>query len=92
MCWPFARWQPRRPSPNRGRRRKPYHAVGGSAIFYGNRMPMRGDILWGFSLVVSLFALVVAGYLVRDVWRQDSSTAQMQAIADAICEGARAEH
>jgi Na+/H+-translocating membrane pyrophosphatase len=46
----------------------------------------------GFSLVVSLFALVVAGYLVRDVWRQDSSTAQMQAIADAIREGARAEH
>jgi len=46
----------------------------------------------GFSLVVSLFALVVAGYLARDVWRQDSSTAQMQAIADAIREGAKAEH
>ena len=46
----------------------------------------------GLSLVVSLFAPVVAGYLVRDVWRQDSSTAQMQAIADAIREGARAEH
>jgi hypothetical protein len=31
----------------------------------------------GFSLVVNLFALVVAGYLARDVWRQESSTAQM---------------
>ena len=47
--------------------------------------------LIGFSLVVSLFALVVAGYLVRDVWRQESSTAQI-VIADAIREGARAEH
>jgi hypothetical protein len=28
----------------------------------------------GFSLVVSLFALVVAGYLVRDVQRQESGT------------------
>jgi Na+/H+-translocating membrane pyrophosphatase len=37
-----------------------------------------------FRLVVNLFALVVAGYLARDVWRQDSSTAQMQAVADAI--------
>jgi Na+/H+-translocating membrane pyrophosphatase len=46
----------------------------------------------GFSLVVSLFALVVASYLVRDVWRQDRSTAQRQAIADAISEGAKAEH
>jgi hypothetical protein len=41
----------------------------------------------GFSLVVSLFALVVARYLVRDVWRQDRSTAQRQAGADAIREG-----
>jgi len=46
----------------------------------------------GFSLVVSLFALAVAGYLVRDVWRQDSGTAERQAIADAIGEEARAEH
>jgi Na+/H+-translocating membrane pyrophosphatase len=46
----------------------------------------------GFSLVVSLFALVVARYLVRDVWRQDRSTAQRQAIADAIREGGKAEH
>jgi Na+/H+-translocating membrane pyrophosphatase len=41
----------------------------------------------GFSLVVSLLALVMAGYLVRDVWRQDRSTAQRQAIADAIRKG-----
>jgi Na+/H+-translocating membrane pyrophosphatase len=46
----------------------------------------------GFSLVVSLFALVVARYLVRDVWRQDRNTAQRQAVADAIREGGRAEH
>jgi hypothetical protein len=46
----------------------------------------------GFNLVVSLFALLVAGYLVRDVWRQDRRTAQMQAIANAICEEGRAEH
>jgi hypothetical protein len=31
----------------------------------------------GFSLVVNLFALVLTGYLARDVWRQESSTAQM---------------
>jgi Na+/H+-translocating membrane pyrophosphatase len=36
--------------------------------------------------------LFVAGYLVRDVWRQESSTAQMEAVADAIREGAKAEH
>jgi hypothetical protein len=31
----------------------------------------------GFSLVVNLFTLVLTGYLVRDVRRQESSTAQM---------------
>jgi K(+)-stimulated pyrophosphate-energized sodium pump len=43
-----------------------------------------------FSLLVSLFALVVAGYLARYVLRQDSGTSEMQAIADAIREGAEA--
>src|SRR5919109_5509707 len=43
-----------------------------------------------FSLVVSCFALVVAGYLARYVLRQDPGTPQMQAIADAIREGAEA--
>jgi K(+)-stimulated pyrophosphate-energized sodium pump len=43
-----------------------------------------------FSLLVGLFALVVAGYLARYVLRQDSGTSEMQAIADAIREGAEA--
>jgi K(+)-stimulated pyrophosphate-energized sodium pump len=43
-----------------------------------------------FSLVVSLFALVVAGYLAKYVLRQDSGTPEMRAISDAIREGAEA--
>jgi K(+)-stimulated pyrophosphate-energized sodium pump len=43
-----------------------------------------------FSLLVSLFALVVAGYLARYVLRQQSGTAEMQQIAEAIREGAEA--
>jgi K(+)-stimulated pyrophosphate-energized sodium pump len=43
-----------------------------------------------FSLLVGLFALVVAGYLARYVLRQDSGASEMQAIADAIREGAEA--
>ncbi len=43
-----------------------------------------------FSLLVSLFALVVAGYLARYVLRQDSGTPEMRAISDAIREGAEA--
>jgi K(+)-stimulated pyrophosphate-energized sodium pump len=43
-----------------------------------------------FSLLVSLFALVVAGYLARYVLRQESGTSEMQLIAEAIREGAEA--
>jgi K(+)-stimulated pyrophosphate-energized sodium pump len=43
-----------------------------------------------FSLAVSFFALVVAGYLARYVLRQESGTPEMQSIADAIREGAEA--
>jgi K(+)-stimulated pyrophosphate-energized sodium pump len=43
-----------------------------------------------FSLLVSLFALVVAGYLARYVLRQQSGTPEMQQIAEAIREGAEA--
>jgi K(+)-stimulated pyrophosphate-energized sodium pump len=43
-----------------------------------------------FSLLVSLFALVVAGYLAKYVLRQDSGTPEMRVISDAIREGAEA--
>jgi len=43
-----------------------------------------------FSLLVSLFALVMAGYLAKYVLQQDSGTPEMRAIADAIREGAEA--
>jgi K(+)-stimulated pyrophosphate-energized sodium pump len=43
-----------------------------------------------FSLLVSLFALVMAGYLTRYVLGQDSGTPEMRAISDAIREGAEA--
>jgi K(+)-stimulated pyrophosphate-energized sodium pump len=43
-----------------------------------------------FSLLVSLFALVVAGYLARYVLGQDRGTPEMGAISDAIREGAEA--
>jgi Na+/H+-translocating membrane pyrophosphatase len=39
------------------------------------------------SLLVSLFALVVAGYLARHVLRQDSGAPEMCVISDAIREG-----
>jgi K(+)-stimulated pyrophosphate-energized sodium pump len=43
-----------------------------------------------FSLLVSLFALIVAGYLAKDVLRRESGTVEMQRVADAIREGAEA--
>jgi K(+)-stimulated pyrophosphate-energized sodium pump len=43
-----------------------------------------------FSLVVSLLALIVAGYLAKDVLAQDSGSAAMRRVADAIREGAEA--
>jgi hypothetical protein len=43
-----------------------------------------------FSLLVSLFALVVAGYLARYVLRQQRGTPEMQLIVEAIKEGAEA--
>jgi Na+/H+-translocating membrane pyrophosphatase len=41
-----------------------------------------------FSLLVSLCALIVAGYLAKYVLRQDSGTLEMWVISDAIREGA----
>jgi K(+)-stimulated pyrophosphate-energized sodium pump len=43
-----------------------------------------------FSLLVSLGALIFAGYLARYVLRQGRGTSEMQQIAEAIREGAQA--
>jgi K(+)-stimulated pyrophosphate-energized sodium pump len=43
-----------------------------------------------FSLLVSLFALIFAGYLARDVLARESGTVEMRRVADAIREGAEA--
>jgi K(+)-stimulated pyrophosphate-energized sodium pump len=43
-----------------------------------------------FSLLVSVLALVAAGYLARYVLRQETGTAEMRQIAEAIREGAEA--
>jgi K(+)-stimulated pyrophosphate-energized sodium pump len=43
-----------------------------------------------FSLLVSVLALVAAGFLARYVLRQETGTPEMQQIAEAIREGAEA--
>jgi K(+)-stimulated pyrophosphate-energized sodium pump len=43
-----------------------------------------------FSLLVSLLALIFAGYLAKDVLARESGTVEMRRVADAIREGAEA--